>query len=140
MSMNRNRIAASMLGAAAVAASVLVPAAPAQAVDVHLHAPMRATSAYPNAHGGARYEAHPGWREFELHLRGIHSLAGKRVIVSAHGSFVGKMKVTSYGTAHLWRHNSGPKMHAGDVIRVRTKSGKLVSRGTLRSMHHHHHM
>jgi hypothetical protein len=137
MLMNRNRVAASLFGAAAVAASVLVPAAPAQAVHVDLHAPMRATSAYPNAHGGARYEAHHGWREFELHLRGIRSLAGSRVTVTAHGSFVGKMKVTSYGTAHLRRHNSGPRMHAGDVIRVRTKSGKLVSRGTLRRMHHH---
>jgi len=112
-------------------------AAPAQAAEVDCSARMNATSNYPNARGGARYESHSGSREFEIHIAGIQKLAGKRVVVRAHGALVGRMRVSQHGRAHLDRHAGVPSMRAGDRIRVRTKSGTLVTFGTLRNRHHH---
>jgi hypothetical protein len=105
--------------------------APAQAAEVDLAARMHPTKAYPNARGHAEYESDHDGREFEITLAGIKALAGHRVIVRAHGDLVGKMTVNRYGRAHLERHSGVPKMTAGNVIRVRTGSGKLVSYGTL---------
>ena len=85
----RNRVAGTLLvlGAAFVAPAPL--AAPAQASEVHLGAPMVHTAAYPNARGGAEYEAERGRREFEIHIRGVRALHGKLLTVRVHGTFVG---------------------------------------------------
>jgi hypothetical protein len=138
MQMQRSRIAGVLLAVSTGAATALVPvAAPAQAAGVDCYAHMNASAAYPNAHGGARYESHTDWREFEIHVAGIKKLAGKRLVVRAHGALVGRMRVSPYGRAHLYRHSDVPSMQSGDRIRVRTKSGTLVTSGTLRNMHHH---
>lgn len=108
-----------------------VAAAPAQAAEIDLAARMHATAGYPNARGHAEYENDHEGREFEITLAGIKALAGHRVTVRVHGDFVGKMTVNRYGRAHLDRHSGVPRMAAGNVIRVRTGSGKLVSYGTL---------
>jgi hypothetical protein len=136
----RGRVAGMLLAVLALTAGLLVTTAPAQAVDVDLHARMHATAAYPNAHGGAWYEGHHGSREFGIGISGIKKLAGKRVTVTVHGSFVGRMWVSRYGTAHLYRHSGVPRCSGGDVVRVKTRSGKLVSYGTLRHRYHHHMM
>ena len=137
MTIIRGRIAGILLAVLALTAALLVTTAPAQAVDVDLHARMHATAAYPNAHGGARYEAHHGRREFGINVSGIRRLSGKRVTVTVHGTFVGRMWVSRYGTAHLDRHRGVPRCSGGDVVRVKTRSGKLVSSGTLRHRYHH---
>lgn len=98
---------------------------------------MHATSAYPDAYGGAWYEGHHGWREFGIHVRGIHTLAGATVKVSVHGAFMGSMRVSQYGTAHLYRQGAIPRCSGGDVVQVRTKAGLLVTAGTMRHRHHH---
>ena len=137
MFVNRSRIAGGLLAGGAVGA-VLVPlAAPAQAVEVDLEARMVSTAAYPNARGHAEYEAENGAREFEIHVRGVRSLAGKLLTVRVHGDFVGRMRVGPYGRAHLERHHGVPGMAAGHVVRVRTPSGNLVTRGVLRLADHH---
>ena len=141
MQMRRSQIAGALLAVGTGAATVLVPvAAPAQAAEVDCYAHMNSTTAYPNAHGGTRYESHTDWREFEIHVAGIQNLAGKRLVVRAHGALVGRMRVSQYGRAHLYRHTGVPSMQGGDRIRVRTKAGTLVTSGTLRNMHHRHMM
>ena len=70
-------------------------------------------------------------------MHGIRTLAGTRVAVTVHGDFVGRMRVSQRGYAHLFRHRGMPGCSRGDVVRVRTRSGNLVSYGSLR---HHHHM
>lgn len=139
MRVNRSRIAGAVLAVATVGASTLVPIAapaPARAHGVDLVARMRPTDAYPNARGGAWYESHQDWREFDIHVRGIKKLAGKRVRVTVHGDFIGRMRVSKYGRAHLHREDGVPVMHGGDRVRVRTKSGSLVTYGKLRTHHH----
>lgn len=116
--------------------ALVLTSAPAQAAytGTHLHARMSSTSAYPHCYGGARYESHSGWREFEINLHGIRSLSGKTVIVRVHGAFVGRMRVHADGYAHLYRNSGVPTMAADNIVRVRTKSGTLVSSGRLHRM------
>lgn len=135
----RTRTGGFVVALVLAAAAALAPSGAAQASMMGgdgLHARMHPTAAYPSAHGGAWYESHRGWREFNLHLWGIKKLAGKRVTVTVHGAYVGRMRVSSYGTGHLYRHHGMPRCGRGDRIQVRTASGTLVSYGTLRRHHH----
>lgn len=133
----RNRVAGALLVLGAAFVSPTPLATSAQAAEVHLGAPMIHTTAYPHARGGARYEADHGSREFEIHIRGVRALHGKLLTVRVHGTFVGRMRVGTYGRAHLHRHTGMPRMAAGDTVRVRTSSGRLVTYGTFhRTMHH----
>ena len=126
----RSRVAGGLL-ALGTAGTVLVPlAAPAQAARVDLEAFMRPAAAFPHAHGQADFEAEHGARHFEIELHGVARLHGKLVTVRVHGTFVGRMRVSAQGQAHLDRHSGVPRMSAGDVVRVRTGSGRLVSQGT----------
>jgi hypothetical protein len=136
MHTERRRISNAVLAIAASAATVLasVPAE-AQAAAGDTHADMHSTTAHPNAHGEVRYESRTGEREFDLYIRGIHELAGKRLTVHAHGALVGHMQVSPRGRAHLYQDTSVPVMHRHDSIKVRTPSGMLVTTGTLRRHH-----
>ncbi|HET8604399.1 MAG TPA: hypothetical protein VFM09_10750 [Marmoricola sp.] len=136
MDRTRSRLA-KLLATAGAVAVVGVTAAPAQASEVELHARMHPTAAYPSARGSASYEADHEGTEFELHLAGIGKLAGKRVTVRVHGSFVGRMRVTAAGTASLHRRG-GPTCGRGDAVRVRTGAGTLVSSGRFVSEHEDH--
>ena len=139
MSMNRIRIAGGLLAATVVGAGLAAPVAasaapPAPTVmccsrGVELGARLDPSSAFPRAHGWARYESHPGWREFEVQVWNMRSLAGKRVTVRVHGTFVGTMRVGPWGGAHMFRRGGLPSMGAGDVVRVRTGFGKIVVAG-----------
>lgn len=132
----RNRVAGTLLvlGAAFLAPTPL--ASPAQAAEVHLGARMLDTVACPNARGGASYDGEHGRREFEIHIRGVRALHGKLLTVRVHGTFVGRMRVGTYGRAHLERHSGVPRMAAGDTMRVRTPAGRLVTHGTFhRAVH-----
>ena len=136
MHTQRRRISSAVLTITASAATVLVAVpAPAQAAEADTHADMHSTTADPNARGEARYESRPGEREFDIYLRGIHKLAGKRLTVHAHGALVGAMQVSPRGRAHLYRDTGVPVMHRHDSIKVRTPSGMLVTTGTLRRHH-----
>ena len=137
MTVIRSRIAGTLLAILALAAAVLVTPDPAQAADVELHARMHATAVYPNAHGGAWYEAHQGWREFGFNVRGLKKLSGKQVTLTVHGTIIGTMRVSQYGTAHLHRHTGIPLCSAGDAVAVTTSAGKLIAYGTLRHRRHH---
>lgn len=92
---------------------------------------MHATTHFPNVRGRVEYESDSFGREFEISIAGLRSLAGKRVIVRVHGTLVGRMTVGTLGRAHLERHSGVPRMTAGDVVRVRTPEGRLVTYGTL---------
>ena len=91
-----------------------------------LHARMLPTNAYPNARGESEYEAENGRREFETHITGVRALHGRLLTVRVHGTFVGRMRVGTYGRAHLEWHTGVPRVTSGDVVRVRTASGRLV--------------
>jgi hypothetical protein len=104
-----------------------------------LWARLHDTKAYPNARGHAAYHAddddhHPGKdEELDVAVRGIKKLAGKRIRVYVHGDFVGRMRVSAGGRAHLHRHDGVPAIEQGWPVRVRTKSGKLVTYGKFRA-------
>ena len=130
MLVTRSRVAGGLLTVGTVGA-VLVPlASPAQAARVDLEAFMRPTMAFPHAHGQADFEAEHGARHFEIELHGVPRLHGKLVTVRVHGTFVGRMRVGAQGQAHLDKRSGVPRMSVGDVVGVRTGSGRLVSRGT----------
>ena len=114
------------LGAVGVLIATTVPA---QAADVELAAHLRPTTSYHQARGHADYEADHGSHEFEIHLAGVRALHGQRLTVRVHGAFVGTMTVNQYGRAHLERHTA-VRVRAGNVVRVRTHAGTLVSYGT----------
>ena len=132
---NRSTTLAALLATATTGALVIPVAAPAGAAEVDLQARMVATSAFPNARGHAEYESDHGDREFEISIAGVRALAGKRVTVRVHGDFVGRMRVRSDGRAHLEKHSGVPAVKRGDVVRVRTSSGRLVTRGTFHVDH-----
>lgn len=112
--------------------ALLVPlAAPAQAAEVDVEARMHATAAFPNVRGHAEYESQGSDRDFEISIAGVRGLSGHRVTVRVHGASVGRMTVGSRGRAHLERHSGVPGMAAGNVVRVRTAAGRLVTYGTL---------
>lgn len=129
MFINRKRLAGGLVAVGTTGALLVPVTAPAQAVEVDLTARMHPTAAFPNARGHAEYEAEHGDREFELSIAGVRALHGKRVIVRVHGTFVGSMVVSQYGRAHLDRHTT-VRMSVGNVVRVRTGSGRLVTYGT----------
>jgi hypothetical protein len=120
-------IAGLTAGGLAVAAGVPAQAAVARDLDAR----MRATPTQPQAHGHAELDADRTGREFEVRVAGLKGLAGHRLTVRVHGDVVGKMTVRRTGRAHLDRKAGVPAMSAGDVVKVRTSSGTVVSRGTL---------
>lgn len=128
---NRNRISRVLVAVGAGGALLVPLAAPAQAAEVELAARMVHTARFPHVHGSAEYDAENGHREFDIHLAGIPGrLNGRLLTVRVHGTFVGRMRVSTTGRAHLDRHTA-VMMRAGNVVRVRTPSGSLVTYGTL---------
>ena len=113
-----------------VIATQIAPA-PAATATRELDARMTVTKAYPTACGRAEYDVDDNGREIEVNLRGVKRLAGQRVTVRVHGDLVGTLRVDRYGRAHLEREAGVPAMAAGNVIKVRTAAGTLVSRGVL---------
>lgn len=115
-------------------ATLLLPAAgPAQAATLDLEARMKPSAAFPRIHGHAEFDQEGGFREFDISIHQARRLAGRNVVVRVHGVLVGRMRVHADGFAHLDRHLGIPAMNAGDVVRVRTAGGTLVSRGLLRA-------
>ncbi len=96
-----------------------------------MDAQTHSTSPYPTARGHAEYESDNGGREFEVSLTGLRTLYGHRVTVRVHGNVVGTITVNRYGRAHLERHSGVPTTDAGNLVRVRTASGTLVTYGTM---------
>lgn len=122
-------LAATGLTAAALTVAASVPAQAATGQD--LDARLRATAAQPAAHGHAEYDVDRTGREIEVRVLGLKGLAGQRLTVRVHGDLVGNLTVNRYGSAHLDHETGVPAMSAGQVIKVRTSSGTLVSRGRL---------
>jgi hypothetical protein len=117
---------------AALAGALLIPlAVPAQAAEIDLEAQMHSTTAFPNARGHAEFENENTGNEFEISIAGVRALAGTRVSVRVHGDLVGRMTVGPLGRAHMDKHSGVPSMTAGNVVRVRTGAGRLVTSGTL---------
>jgi hypothetical protein len=165
MATTRKRVTAGLLAMGLSASIGLMPVAasagphPQGRPDgVELVAHMHSTHAYPHARGFAKYEANFGnrressslsgprsnrshhvKREFSVRLWGLRHADGKRLIVRVDGDFVGKMTVSDSGTASLERHHNLPFIRSGDSVRVSTKGGTLVSKGTLFRVHRHDH-
>ena len=125
-------IAGAFVAATSTAALVLPAASPAQAAEIDLEAHLGPTAAFTHVHGEAEFEQQGSLREFNISIHRVRKLAGRTVVVRVHGTFVGRMRVHADGFAHMDRHAGVPGMSAGDVVRVRTKAGKLVTRGALR--------
>ena len=132
MSRTRRTITGGLLAVGCSGALLVPVTVPAQAAEVELESRMRPTAAFPNARGHAEYEKDSDGREFEISIAGVRKLAGRRVVVRVHGDFVGRMTVGPLGRAHLEKHSGVPRMAAGNVVRVRTLPGRLVTYGTLR--------
>lgn len=121
----------SALTAAALGATIVLPASVAQAVEVDLEARLHATTTFPNARGWAEYEAEHGGMEFEISVAGARAIAGGTVVVRVHGDLVGSMQINSLGRGHREWHSGVATMAAGDRVVVRTRSGALVASGRL---------
>ena len=97
--------------------------------SVRLHA----ANGFPDAAGRVEWHANRDThhaaqdQEFDLVLRGVPKLDGKRVRVFVNGSLVDRHQVNDAGRAHLHRHDGMHTMHDGWRIRVRTPSGALVA-------------
>ena len=109
-----------------------VASSAAQASEIDLEASMGASAGFPAAHGHAEYDADASHREFDLSVGGLQSLAGHRVVVRVHGDVVARPTVGPRGHVHVDRHAGVPRVAAGNVVRLRTSSGTLVSSGTFR--------
>lgn len=129
--LRRHAALLAVTGLAATGLAAGLTAAPAQAAEAELDATMHTTATQPNVRGHAEYDNEASGREFEISLAGIKGLNGHRVIVRVHGDLVGKMTVNQQGRAHLDKHSGVPSMAAGNVVRVRTGSGALVTYGSL---------
>lgn len=107
--------------------------------SVRLHA----ASGFPHAEGRVEWHAKRDThhadpdQEFDLVLRGVPKLEGKRLRVVVNGSLVGRHRVNDAGRAHLHRHAGMHTMHDGWRIRVRTPSGALVAKARFHHDDHH---
>ncbi len=126
-------LAAAVVGSGVVVAGVL-PAQAAPAHHMELHAALSGSHSYPRVRGTASYESGDHGRHLDVHLRNAARLAGRHLVVYVHGIRAGTMTVSRAGYAHLDRHGVAA-CHAGQSVRVRTKSGTLVAAGTFRRHH-----
>lgn len=130
------RQAAIALGsAAAMAVTSIWATAPADATaiaKVELLAGLHHSAAFPGARGHSKYDQEGAKRELEVTVR-VASLSGRSVTVRVHGTFVGRIHVSSGGVANReWKTEHGnrvPHVSAGDTIRVTAPSGRLVASG-----------
>lgn len=122
------------VGGLATASLTIVGAAAsaAQASEIDLEAAMGGSASFPGAHGHAEFDNDASHREFDLSVGGLQALAGHRVVVRVHGDVVARPTVGPRGRVHVDRHSGVPQMAAGNVVRLRTSSGTLVSSGTFR--------
>jgi len=128
----RSRVGAGLFAVGAVGALLVPMAIPTHASQADLEAHMVGSAAAPGAQGKAEYGAEHGTRTFEteLHTAGLHDSV---VSVSVHGTTVGSMRVDAHGNAQLELTSDAPTVTAGNVVQVRTPSGRLVAEGTLRA-------
>lgn len=126
------------LGVTAVllASGFAVAAPAAHAAEVDFFTRLAGSATFPNPSGHSEYDRSAGEREVEVTVTHIAKLAGKRVTVFVNFKKVGTMRVSSIGGAHReWDTDRGqyvPYASAGDPIKVRTASGKLVAKGIYR--------
>lgn len=103
---------------------------------MELQAGLHGSHAYPRVTGTAGYEPGDHGRELDVHLSRATRLAGSHLVIYLHGIRTGTMTVSRSGYAHMDRHAGVPLCRAGQVIRIRTRSGALVASGTFRIRHH----
>ncbi len=132
------RLAGALLAAATAAGMLSAGAAPAQAAPAHqammmgrhLEAGLHGSRAYPRAGGHAEYASGYRYRHLDVRVWNIRRLAGRTLVVYVHGTWAGRMTVSRYGYAHMYRDRGVPRCQAGQSVRVRTRSGTLVVSGT----------
>lgn len=121
-----------------VAAAVLVPTVLARS---ERQIRLKPTAAYSGARATAQYQKGSRHREFQLEIRHIGSLAGKRVIVYVSGTKIGAPRVQRRGAAELNRSTDHrqrvPKVRAGTMVKVRAPGGALIASGRFGSAASH---
>ncbi len=133
MALTHRSIASGLVGLG-TAIALIATTVPVQAADVELAAHLQPTAGHHHARGHAEYEAEHGTRDLEIHLAGVRALHGKQLTVRVHGAYVGSMVVNRYGRAHLERHTT-VRVRAGNMVRVRTHAGRLVTYATFYRHH-----
>lgn len=118
---------AAMIGTIAVGPS-------AQAVtEIDLDVRLSHSASFTHATGFSEYERIGSQREVDVTVNHISGLAGQRLKVYSNRHWVGTMLVRRTGYAHReWDTDHGqrvPFASAGDPVRVRTPSGRLVVSG-----------
>ena len=101
--------------------------------EIDLDARLSHRAPFTHATGFSEYERIGSQREVEVTVNHIPGLAGKRLKVYLNRQWVGTMLVRQTGYAHReWDTGHGenvPFASAGDPVRVRTPSGRLVVSG-----------
>ena len=112
--------------------AVMVPATLA-VTHVDLRATLHGSAAFPTAHGTSFYDRGAHQREVTVTVTGIPQLAGHFVRFFVAGDAIGRGRVSGGGTASIQRETAQgqfvPFARAGDSVRVRTRSGRLIASG-----------
>lgn len=143
----KGRIAAALTTIAAAGGLLTATAATAQAAATHaqahaaraapqysrhLEAGLYGSSAYRSVRGHGDYQSY-GRRHLEVSVWNARRLAGRTLIVYAHGTRVGTMHILG-GSGHFSRSSGIPACSPGTTIRIRTGSGTLDASGTFHGM------
>lgn len=114
------------------AAATAVSAGPALASGTELGAKLAPGKAFPSAKGYADYQRGQ-YRELDVKVANLASLAGQRVGIFLNGHKVGSMVVRTSGSAEFdvttEYGQTVPRVHLGDGIGVRSH-GVRVAAGT----------
>ena len=101
---------------------------------VELHASLSGAKSFSQAHGSSTFERNGSARDVNVTVSGISRLAGKRVTVFIAGKKVGKILVSSGGTAHRDFSTADgefvPFASAGSKVRITTSKGTTIASGT----------
>jgi len=119
---------------ALMAVAITADLADAKSTAVIHRAALKGSSVFPAVNGTAKWKSDGGKREFEVQIQDAGKLKGKRLTVRIGGVTIGKMTVGSLGRARLVRRTEAgqfvPKNILGKTVRVLTRGGTLVARGT----------
>lgn len=128
------KLSSRMIGLIAVLAAFAVAAPVAMAGGTETLISLKASNAYPNAKGKAKYKVDGSNRELEVEVEHIRSLAGKRVNVFVNGTKIGSPLVNRFGNANLnrdtQRGQSVPRIVRGSKVAVKTQGGTLIASGS----------
>lgn len=95
---------------------------------------LKSAKAFPAAKGSAKFKSTAEERELQVEVEHIRRLAGKRIVFVVGGKKLAAAKVNRFGAAEIERNSRRgqfvPAVRAGTVVKVKTRAGALIVRGS----------